>query len=78
LRRVGNSLEIDAALLLFRHLGLSNGGGRGSGKMHPSPLTILVWTLGKFFAKRVALAKKSPKGKEGRRHKQISASVGEA
>lgn len=55
------SIEIDSALLFFRFLGLKNGRGGRSEVCTPSPINILVWTLGKKFAKRVPLARKSPK-----------------
>ena len=56
-----DSIEIDSALFILQASWVEAGRGGRSEVCTPSPSTILVWTLGKNFAKRVPLARKSPK-----------------
>jgi len=56
-----DSIEIDSALFILQASWIEEGRGGGRKFAPPAPSTILVWTLGKNFAKRVLLARKSPK-----------------
>jgi len=56
-----DSIEIDSALFILQASWIEARRGGGRKFSPPSPSTILVWRLGKNFAKRVPLARKSPK-----------------